>query len=181
MEERLFKQTDERDAAETAALLRSLADDLESGTGFDALAGETLDVGVPTGMTVDVELDRDTDAEQLELEVELVWGPDDERPVTAGRTDESGESTGTNDPDGTVTTDSTTNPTGRAAAEPGPASQATFELFRDKADEWRWRLRHRNGNIVADSGEGYARRKDAVNGLESVQRNAPGADVEIEE
>ena len=59
--------------------------------------------------------------------------------------------------------------------------QATFEVYKDKADEWRWRLRHRNGNILADSGEGYARRKDAINGLESVQRNAPDAEVEIED
>ncbi len=52
---------------------------------------------------------------------------------------------------------------------------ATFELYRDRADEWRWRLRHRNGNIIADGGEGYSSKAAAKNGIESVRRNAPGA------
>ncbi len=55
--------------------------------------------------------------------------------------------------------------------------QAAFELYEDAADEFRWRLRHRNGNVVADSGQGYSSRsatEDAVNG---VKRNAPGARV----
>jgi len=56
-------------------------------------------------------------------------------------------------------------------------SDATFELYRDRAGQWRWRLRHDNGNIVADSGEGYANRADARNGIESVRRNAPDAEV----
>ncbi|MDZ5811429.1 HVO_2922 family protein [Halorubrum sp. AD140] len=57
------------------------------------------------------------------------------------------------------------------------ASKATFELYADSADQWRWRLRHDNGNIVADGGEGYADKRDAKSGIESVQRNAPGAHV----
>ena len=58
------------------------------------------------------------------------------------------------------------------------ASKATFELYEDSADEWRWRLRHRNGNVIADGGEGYSRKSDATNGIESVRENAPGAPVE---
>jgi amphi-Trp domain-containing protein len=57
------------------------------------------------------------------------------------------------------------------------ASKATFELFEDSAEEVRWRLVHRNGNIIADSSEGYASTQKAEQGLESVQRNAPGAYV----
>jgi hypothetical protein len=57
-------------------------------------------------------------------------------------------------------------------------SEATFELFRDKADEYRWRLRHDNGNVVADSGQGYASKQKAKQGLRSVQSNAPGAAVD---
>lgn len=57
-------------------------------------------------------------------------------------------------------------------------SDATFELYQDRADEWRWRLRHANGNIIADSGEGYARKATAENGIESVKKNASGAAVE---
>lgn len=56
-------------------------------------------------------------------------------------------------------------------------SQARFELYEDRGDEWRWRLRHRNGNVIADSGEGYTQRRNAQNGLESVRRNALGATV----
>lgn len=59
-----------------------------------------------------------------------------------------------------------------------PRSKATFEVFRDRAGEWRWRLRHDNGNVIATSGQGYASRPGARNGLESVRRNAPGARIE---
>ena len=55
------------------------------------------------------------------------------------------------------------------------ASKATFELYEDSAEQWRWRLVHNNGNVIADSGEGYASKQKAEQGLESVQKNAPGA------
>lgn len=55
---------------------------------------------------------------------------------------------------------------------------ATFELYQDQADEWRWRLRHQNGNVIADSGEGYASPQKAKQGIESVKRNAPDAEIE---
>jgi hypothetical protein len=57
------------------------------------------------------------------------------------------------------------------------ASKGTFELYADKAGKWRWRLVHRNGNIIADGSEGYTDKRDARSGIESVQRNAPGAHV----
>lgn len=57
-------------------------------------------------------------------------------------------------------------------------SKATFEIYEDKADQWRWRLVHSNGNIIADSGEGYASRQKCEQGLESVKKNAQDADVE---
>jgi len=55
------------------------------------------------------------------------------------------------------------------------ASKATFDLYEDSAEEWRWRLVHDNGNIIADGGEGYASKHNAENGIESVKRNAAGA------
>jgi uncharacterized protein YegP (UPF0339 family) len=55
---------------------------------------------------------------------------------------------------------------------------ATFELYVDSADDWRWRLRHDNGNIIADSGEGYASKDKAKQGIRSVKTNAPDADIE---
>ncbi len=56
-------------------------------------------------------------------------------------------------------------------------SKATFEVYEDSAGQWRWRLEHDNGNIIADSGEGYATRRKAEEGVESVKRNAPDAEV----
>jgi len=52
---------------------------------------------------------------------------------------------------------------------------AAFEVYKDQSEEWRWRLRHRNGNVIADSGEGYTERNKAHDAIESVKRNAPGA------
>ena len=55
---------------------------------------------------------------------------------------------------------------------------ATFELYEDRAGEWRWRLRHQNGNIIADSSEGYSSKAGAENGIQSVKENAPTAPIE---
>ncbi|MXR50652.1 DUF1508 domain-containing protein [Halovenus sp. WSH3] len=57
---------------------------------------------------------------------------------------------------------------------------AAFELFQDKGGKYRWRLLHRNGNILADSGQGYASRQKARQGIDSVQRNVDGDDAEFE-
>lgn len=35
--------------------------------------------------------------------------------------------------------------------------------------QWRWRLRAANGRIIADSGEGYNNRADALHGIELVR------------
>ena len=56
-------------------------------------------------------------------------------------------------------------------------SQARFEIYEDKGGGHRWRLRHRNGNIVATSGEAYASRQKCQQGMHSVMRNALGATV----
>ena len=34
--------------------------------------------------------------------------------------------------------------------------RATFEVYEDDGGKWRWRMIHRNGNIIADSAEGYS-------------------------
>ena len=46
-----------------------------------------------------------------------------------------------------------------------------FELYTDRAGEFRFRLRARNGKIVLVS-EGYARKDGCLKGIESVRRNA---------
>ncbi|XVH31668.1 HVO_2922 family protein [Haloferacaceae archaeon DSL9] len=56
-------------------------------------------------------------------------------------------------------------------------STARFELYTDQAGEIRWRLVHANGNIIADSGEGYASKQKARQGIRSVKANAPEASV----
>ena len=62
--------------------------------------------------------------------------------------------------------------------EPGPAvSNPKFQLFRDKAGQYRFRLKARNGKIIAVS-EGYQTRSGCENGIDSVRQNAPAADVE---
>ena len=43
-----------------------------------------------------------------------------------------------------------------------------FEVFRDRKKQWRFRLRARNGKIIATS-EAYISRRNAVMGIESVQ------------
>ena len=55
--------------------------------------------------------------------------------------------------------------------------RATFEVFRDRAGEWRWRLVASNGNIIADSGEGYQSKQGVKRGIESVKKSAAEADV----
>ena len=52
-----------------------------------------------------------------------------------------------------------------------------FELYRDKADQFRFRLKARNGQIIAVS-EDYTIKAACENGIESVRKNAPDAEVE---
>ena len=55
---------------------------------------------------------------------------------------------------------------------------AKFEIYTDKTGEFRWRLVHTNGQVIANSGEGYTTKVNAIHGLNSVKANAPGASVE---
>ena len=51
-----------------------------------------------------------------------------------------------------------------------------FELYIDKAGEFRFRLKAKNGEIIAAS-EGYTSKASCLNGIESVRRNAPSAEI----
>lgn len=51
-----------------------------------------------------------------------------------------------------------------------------FEVYLDKKGEYRFRLKARNGEIIAAS-EGYVTKISCMNGVESVRKNV--ADVEI--
>ena len=51
-----------------------------------------------------------------------------------------------------------------------------FELYRDKAGNYRFRLKARNGEIIASS-ENYSGRAGCLNGIESVRKNAAEAEI----
>jgi hypothetical protein len=51
-----------------------------------------------------------------------------------------------------------------------------FELYKDKADKYRFRLKAANGEIIAVS-EAYNQKASAENGIDSVRRNAQTAPI----
>jgi len=52
----------------------------------------------------------------------------------------------------------------------------TFEVYKDKAGKFRFRLKAGNGQIVA-AGEGYESLSNAKEGCSAVQRAADGAKI----
>ena len=51
-----------------------------------------------------------------------------------------------------------------------------FEVYTDKAGEYRFRLKATNGQVIAVS-EGYTALKSCLNGIESVKKNAAEAEI----
>jgi uncharacterized protein YegP (UPF0339 family) len=51
-----------------------------------------------------------------------------------------------------------------------------FEMYTDKKGETRFRLKARNGEIIAVS-EGYSSKSGCKNGIESVKKNAADAEI----
>ena len=51
-----------------------------------------------------------------------------------------------------------------------------FELYTDKSGDFRFRLKAKNGQIISTS-EGYKTKPSCENGIESVKKNAPDAEV----
>lgn len=47
----------------------------------------------------------------------------------------------------------------------------TFEVYKDRRGEFRWRLKHSNGNILAVSSEGYKAKDSAMRCIENVQNS----------
>lgn len=52
-----------------------------------------------------------------------------------------------------------------------------FEMYQDKAGQFRFRLKARNGEIIGTS-DAYAGKAGCLNGIESVRKNAAEADIE---
>jgi len=55
---------------------------------------------------------------------------------------------------------------------------AKFEVYKDKAGEFRWRFTASNGNILATSSEGYKAKADCKHGIDLVKKDGPAAPVE---
>lgn len=51
-----------------------------------------------------------------------------------------------------------------------------FEMYQDKAGEYRFRLKAKNGEIIV-TGEGYKAKAGCLNGIDSIKRNAPESPV----
>ena len=51
-----------------------------------------------------------------------------------------------------------------------------FEVYVDKAGEYRFRVKARNGEIIA-VGEGYKAKASCLNGIESIKKNAPESPI----
>ena len=57
-----------------------------------------------------------------------------------------------------------------------PVTNPKFQIYTDKAGQFRFRLRSRNGQIVAVSA-GYHTKAACLAGIESVRLNAPGSEI----
>ncbi len=55
-----------------------------------------------------------------------------------------------------------------------------YEVYKDKAGEFRFRLKAKNGEIIA-TGEGYKAKDSCLKGIASIGKNAPEAKVVEEE
>lgn len=162
---RLYESEERTDRAGIASVFRRIADELEGSGPVAVTDDESVTVDPPAEPLLDIEIDHTDGIVGLEFEIE--W-EDDEGGVTIDGTDATAS-----EQEGDSTEDESDEEN-----EAETTSNGTFELYEDNAGEWRWRLRHRNGNIIADSGEGYSTKANAKNGIESVKRNAPNSGVE---
>ena len=56
------------------------------------------------------------------------------------------------------------------------AKHPKFEVYKDKAGEFRFRLKAKNGEIIA-TGEGYKAKASCLNGIESIRKNSVDSDI----
>ena len=178
MGETLIEHAEDGSREAIAETLRAIADQLSRGGELHfELGEETTSVSLAEALAFELDLERESDGgrTEIDLEIDLEWDVPDPRDapeaeVPTGRDAAIALDAGQDLEDGD-------DSTGPPEADPIPASLARFQVFRDRADEWRWRLVHRNGNIIATSGEGYTTRRNAEKGMQSVMANAPGAEV----
>ena len=54
------------------------------------------------------------------------------------------------------------------------AGKLTFEVYQDRAKEYRWHLKAANNKIVAASSDGYKNKADCKSAIENIQANIGG-------
>ncbi len=64
----------------------------------------------------------------------------------------------------------------QTAEKPARLPNPKFEVYADKGGKFRFRLKAKNGHIIA-VGEAYETKKAVLAGVASVKKNAPGAKV----
>lgn len=64
----------------------------------------------------------------------------------------------------------------QTVADFAPVTNPKFEVYKDKAGEFRFRLKARNGEIIL-TGEGYKAKASCLNGIDSIRRNAPDSPI----
>lgn len=52
-----------------------------------------------------------------------------------------------------------------------------FELYKDKRGEFRWRLKARNGEIIAVAEEGFSTKDSCMRSIETVRKNVAIAEI----
>lgn len=145
---------------EIADVLEGVVDGILAGSIKLGTESDEVSVDIPDDLSLEIEFEDEGD--ELSLELELEWAASSD----ATSTPSIGE------PSADVPEDPAL-----ASAADGSESLARFEVFQDRGGEWRWRLRHRNGNIIAISGEGYTRKHNAQKGIRSVVENSPEAEI----
>jgi uncharacterized protein YegP (UPF0339 family) len=73
-----------------------------------------------------------------------------------------------------VTSDPQASDRSRSArgASDTSARSLTFEIYKDRSGEHRWRLLASNGQNIASSGQGYKDKRDCKNAIERIKKDA---------
>jgi uncharacterized protein YegP (UPF0339 family) len=58
------------------------------------------------------------------------------------------------------------------------ATKLTFETYQDAKEQYRWRLKATNGQVIAASGQGYKDKRDCDNAIDVIKKGAEKAKVE---
>ena len=67
-----------------------------------------------------------------------------------------------------------------AQAQGKAAGKLKFEIYKDKAEEFRWRLVGADGKAAAVSGQGYTTKQSCKDGVESVKKNGASDKAKFE-